>query len=122
MGSWSRGEYSKELLTFDPKEAIDRTIICEDGIPRRVVEIVGSMKYPWKFVINEEDPDSNSGYFVSNLSLVAQLLGKPIPTKEQDDAFAKVMRVKFGIQEDGSFDKPPTGIVLRRNTILKGVD
>jgi hypothetical protein len=113
LGKWSNNEFSEELLSLDPKEAIGKTIICEDGIPRRVVEITGSMKYPWKFVINEQDPDSSAGHFVSNLSLSAQILGKPMPTKAQEDAFTRAVRVRFGIQEDGSFDKPPRLITKR---------
>lgn len=77
-------------LKLTCKEAIGKTIICEDGVPRRVVEIVPSHRYPYMCVINEQDPDSQLGYFVHNLSLSCQLLGQPLPTKEQKDHFAKM--------------------------------
>ena len=107
---WAQGDFSEELLTsykWAQNEAIGRTIICEDGVPRRVVEIVKSMRWPWKMVVNEKDPESNAGHFVTVLSLCAQLLGKPLPSKDSEIAFQKMMRVKFKIGEDGSFDKPP---------------
>lgn len=100
--------FSTELLE-DVKitDAIGKNIICEDGIERRCVEIVGSMKWPWKVIINEHDPDSKMGHFVNMLSLCAQILGKPIPDKDAQKAFEKIMRVSFGIQEDGTFNEPP---------------
>lgn len=107
---WAQGDFSEELLTsykWAQKEAVGKNIICEDGIPRRVVEIVKSMKWPWKMIINEQDPESNAGYFVSVLSLCSQLLGQPPPDRAVEDAFQKMMRVKFNIGEDGSFERPP---------------
>lgn len=104
---WGKGVFSNELANIDLKEAIGKTILCEDGLWRRCVTLTHSMKWPWKMIINEEDPDSNLGHFVSTLSLCAQILNKPLPDKDAIDAFEKVMRVKFNINADGSFDQPP---------------
>lgn len=107
---WGKGIFSDELSGANRikiTDAIGRTIICEDGIPRRVVEIVPSNRWPWKNIINEKDPDSNAGYFVSTLSLTAQILGEPLPSREAEEAFKRMMQVKFKIGEDGKFDRPP---------------
>lgn len=77
------------------KEALGRTLIDMDGIPHTVQTIVGSAKYPWRCIINEEDPASKSGYWITNLSLMCQMLGKPLPTKEQEIAFERVARIRM---------------------------
>lgn len=106
--SWSTGGFSKELLQDVKIElAIGKVIECDDGISRMVHDIVPSYKYPWMVVVNEQDPASNAGYFVNLLSLCAQILGKPIPSRESMEAFTKVMRLSLNINEDGSFDRPP---------------
>lgn len=112
MSNWRKGIYSEELSGERAadnmmKEAIGRTIICDDGIPRRVVEIAQSMKWPWKVIINEQDPESKSGYFCNTLSLSAQLIGAPLPDADHLKAFENHCKVNFGIKDDGSFDKPP---------------
>lgn len=122
---WAQGDFSEELLTsykWAQKEAIGRTIICEDGVPRRVVEIVKSLRWPWKMIINERDPESNAGYFVTTLSLCAQLLKAPMPSREQEEAFQRMLRVKFNIGSDGSFDRPPprrSGLILPKRRGVK---
>lgn len=79
-------------LTTVCAEAIGKTIICEDGVPRRVVEIVPSHRYPHMCVINEQDPDSQLGYFVHNLSLSCQLLGQPLPSEDAKQAFNRMTK------------------------------
>lgn len=78
------------LANFSCQQAIDKTIICEDGVPRRVVEIVPSHAFPWMSIINENDPDSQSGWFVHNLDLAAQCLGEPRPDKDAKEAFIRM--------------------------------
>ncbi len=106
--SWKDGDFSNELLNDVKIElAIGKVIECEDGISRMVHEIVPSYKYPWKVVVNEQDPASNAGYFVNLLSLCAQLLGKPIPSKEAQEAFTKVVKVKYKVDDSGNFKEVP---------------
>lgn len=105
---WGKGVFSKELAGIKLEDALGMTIECEDGIPRRVVEIVSSVRWPWKAIINEQDENSNAGHFVNMLSLCAQILGKPVPSIEVQKAFERVMRVRFNIAEDGKFESPPT--------------
>lgn len=105
--------FSDELSGSDPnkkisiKDAIGKTIICDDGIPRRVVEIVFSNRWPWKAIINENDPESKMGHFVNKLSLTCQLLGKPLPTEAEIKAFEKTVRVRFKVSESGYYEAPP---------------
>lgn len=105
MGSnpqWGKGIFSKELAQFRLQDAIGHTIVCDDGIPRRVVEIVGSVKFPWKCIINEQDPDSKAGHFVCTLSLTDQILRHRVPPKFEIDAFERMMRIevsKFGFPD-----------------------
>src|SRR4051812_21458067 len=80
------------LATFKCEQAIGKTIICEDEIPRRVVEIIPSHAFPWLSIINENDPDSQSGWFVHNLELAAQCLGEPRPGKEAKEAFIRMCK------------------------------
>lgn len=101
MSSKNKISFSKELQQFKLKDAIGKTVTCEDGIPRRVVEICGSNRYPWKAIINEEDETSNGGHFISVYSLAAQVIMNYLPTKDQIEAFNKSVRVSFKIPENG---------------------
>lgn len=76
---------------FSYRDCVGRSVKCDDGAVRRVVQICGSNAFPWKAIINERDPDSKMGYFVSLLSLSCQMLGKPLPTKDQEAAFARMI-------------------------------
>lgn len=104
---WGRGIFSPELSQIKITDAIGKNIICEDGIERRCVEICYSNKWPWKAIINEQDSNSNLGHFVNLFSLSAQILEKPLPSKEAQEAFCKMAQVRFNIQDDGSFQRPP---------------
>lgn len=83
---------SDELSNIKCGDAVGKTVRCVDGKDRRVAEIVPSHPYPWLSVINENDPDSKSGYFVHNLSLACQLTGKPLPSREEMEAFERVVK------------------------------
>lgn len=83
---------SVELGAFSVQQAVGKTVRCVDGKDRRVVEIVPSHAKPWLSIINENDPDSKSGYFVHNLSLACQLLGKPLPSEDSMRAFERVTK------------------------------
>lgn len=78
------------LAKFSCQDAVGKTIICEDGVPRRVVEITTSYAFPWFSIINENDPDSQSGYFVHNLDLASQCLSEPRPDKDAKEAFIRM--------------------------------
>ena len=68
-----------ELIT----QGVGETIICDDGIARKVVEVTGSFAHPDKLIINEKDPDSNMGHHCHMLLYVRQMMGDPLPTKEE---------------------------------------
>lgn len=95
------GDHNKKINIQD---AVNLNIICEDGIQRRVVEIVFSKQFPWRAIINENDPESQSGYFVNLLSLMAQLINKPLPNKEQEEAFIRSARARYKITAEGFYD------------------
>ena len=117
--SWKDGDFSKELAEVDIQQAVGTTIVCLDGITRRVIEIVNSMRWPWMAIINEQDPESKMGHWVNLLSLSMQILGKGVPDKDAQEAFKRIMMITYKINEDGSFDKPPrkSGIILARSSI-----
>lgn len=111
-----RFNFSNELLQL-PKyyqdEIIGKTVRCADGKYRRVerksngkVDCVHSMRYPWYCIINEEDPGSNAGYFVSNLVITAVILKEPEPSLDAEEAFKRAVMVKFQVGEDGKRTGP----------------
>lgn len=98
---------------FSYRDVIGRNIICEDGTSHRVVEIVGSHRFPWKAIINETDPDAQLGYFVNLLSLSCQMLGKPIPSKDQQEAYARMIRaVSFQGQQKPRLRMNEKGLIV----------
>lgn len=82
---------SVELSKFSVQQAVGRTVTCLDGKRRRVVEIVPAHSKPWLSLINEGDSDSKGGHFVHNLTLACELMGKAPPTREQREAFERVI-------------------------------
>lgn len=74
----------------DIQEALGRNIICDDGIPRVVVNITMSLRHPDKCIINETDTDDESGHFVHTLSLVCQIMGKSLPDKDTQAAASRL--------------------------------
>ena len=113
--SWAKGHFSKELLedfrNEHLTEAIGKRLVCEDNISRVVHEICFSFRYPWKLIINERDPASQAGYFINILSFSSQMLGKGVPPQKAQEAFAKAIRIKFNVQQDGSIRVPKTKII-----------
>ena len=73
---------------FKLKDCIGRKLICDDGVPRLVNDIVYSHRFKDRAVINETDPDTLMGDFIHLLSLSCQMLGLPLPTEEQRVAFS----------------------------------
>lgn len=69
------------------QSAVGKTIVCYDQIPRRVVEITWAFSFPWFYIINEQDPDSQLGHYVTTYSLTRQVDGYPPASKELDDQF-----------------------------------
>lgn len=130
MGSkrvqWGKGIFSNELISLKLKDIEDqvvgKVVLCEDDKFRTVHEICPSMKYPWFYIINEKDPESEAGHFVSLLTITCLLTGEPPPTKDQREAFRVAARVKFGIEEDGSFDRIPQFTHRKSPIIIPGRD
>ncbi|NBW17367.1 MAG: hypothetical protein EBR82_56245 [Caulobacteraceae bacterium] len=117
FGNKNRLSFSPELQKLKISDAIGKTIVCEDNVPRRVVEIVYSYRWPWRVIINEKDPDSNNGHYCNMLSLSSQLLGKGVPDKEAQDAFSRTVRVRFNVGDEGvtrshPLEKKHSGLVL----------
>lgn len=84
---WDGGTINRTGLSLT--DALGKTIVCEDGKPRKVHQIVYARGYKDRAIINEGDPDSKMGYFVHLLSLSCQLHGDPLPNKEQKEAFTR---------------------------------
>lgn len=97
---------------FELSDVVGRTILCDDGVPRRVISIVHSFQHKDRFIINETDQDSKMGYFVHALSLSCQMLGKPLPTKEQKIAASRAWKSMLWDQQRYEPRMTPTGIVL----------
>lgn len=120
FGKKNRLSFSPELQKIRIQDAIGKSVVCEDGKARRVHEIVYSYRWPWRVIVNEKDPESDNGHYVNMLSLSSQLLGKGVPDKDAQDAFARSVRVRFNIEEDGitkrhPLDKKQSGIWLPGN-------
>lgn len=99
--------FSKELQSFKLKDAIGKSIVCEDGLQRRVVEITNSYRYPWRAIINEQDEDSRAGHFVNIFSLCSQIISNYVPTKDEQEAFARSVRMSFKVGEQGITNSHP---------------
>lgn len=91
---------SDALKGISINEAIGRKILCDDGISRVVENIVHSFRYRDRAIVNETDPECETGQFVHLLSLACQLIGKPLPTEEEKYHFSKVAN---------AFDVAPAG-------------
>lgn len=72
------------------QEAVGKNIICDDGTSHIVINVCPSLRFKDKCLINETDPDAESGRFVHYLSLVSQVMGKGVPSKEAMVAASKV--------------------------------
>lgn len=72
------------------RDFLGKTIICDDGIPRKVHQIALSFQFKGRAIINEGDPDSKSGYFVHILSMTRQFYGDPLPTRAEMEAADRV--------------------------------
>lgn len=120
FGAKNRLSFSDELQKIKITDAIGKTIVCEDGHARKVHEIVYSYRWPWRVIINEKDPESNNGYYVNMLSLSSQLLNKGVPSKDEQEAFSRVVRVRFNVGAEGiakshPMEKTNSGIWLPGN-------
>jgi hypothetical protein len=72
------------------EDCVGHTLICDDGVARLVYSIVHSVRFRHLAVINEDDPESKMGHHINLLSLSAQMLGSPMPTKEQLESFKRM--------------------------------
>lgn len=80
------------LQGFNLRDVIGRTIVCDDGVKRKVEQISHSFRYPTRVLINEVNEDETpGGSWVHALSLSCQMMGNPLPTPEQRAAFDRVM-------------------------------
>lgn len=100
------------LNKFPLSEAVGRTIICDDGIPRKVVNICFSYRYKHRAIVNETDPEAESGHWVHLLSLACQIEGKPLPTEEQKQAFTRMTRALDWEQQDSRFRVTKSGLMV----------
>jgi len=99
-------------------DAVGRTLICDDGIPRQVVDITFSLRYKDKCIINERDSETGTGYFIHTLSVVQQLQGKGVPSVEAMQAATKVWASMYYEEGDGPLSrlkmwrKTKSGVIL----------
>ncbi len=101
MIQWDGGQLVDK---FKLSDCVGRRLICDDGIPRLVVNIVFSNRYKDKAIINETDPDLQAGVFIHLLSLSCQMLGKPLPDREAREAFSRYVKALW-YEEDTSKKK-----------------
>lgn len=86
-------------------DALGRTLICEDGIPRLVTDITFSLRYKDKCIINEVESETGTGYFIHTLSVVSQLQGKGVPSVEAMQAASKVWASMYYEEGDGPLSR-----------------
>lgn len=108
------------LQTFPLSEVIGRTIICEDGVARRVEQISHSYRFADMVLINEVNEDETpGGSWVHALSLACQMCGKRLPTKAEKQAFSRTMNAfRFEPEEDQrmpGFFRLPSGLILSKH-------
>ena len=121
--SWKDGDFSEELLGVSLSEFLGKTVVCEDGVTRTIgkdpEDLVTSYRNPLMLIINERDPESKSGHFISVYSLCCQVISGFLPSREAIDAANKSIRNRYQINEDGTFDRPPkkSGLILTRSSI-----
>jgi hypothetical protein len=84
------GRHVEKDTRYD--DMIGRTLLCEDDVERRVVEITSSIGFPWLCVINENDPDSKLGHFVHLLTVVHKRDMHAPPSKEAREAFTRLAK------------------------------
>jgi hypothetical protein len=106
-----------QLSGFHLRDVIGRSIVCDDGITRRVEQISHSFRFADKVLINEMDEDDEKGgSWVHALSLSCQMCGKPVPTKDQKEAFSRTMGAfRFQPERDAhapQFIKLPSGLLI----------
>ena len=82
------------------RDFLGKTIICDDGIPRKVHQIGPSFRHKDRVVINEGDPDSKMGYFCHLLLLTRQFYGDPLPTKAEMEHASKAWNAMFYEETD----------------------
>lgn len=102
------------LQSFNLRDVVGKTIMCEDGVKRRVEQISYSHRYADKVLINEilED-ETPGGAWVHVLSLSCQMYGNPLPTVEQKRAFTRFARsLRWNQSKDQEGITLPSGIVL----------
>jgi len=94
--SWKNNEQKKRMkvISADLPEiysgALNKTLICDDGVARRVVDITPSYAHRDRVIINEGDPESKGGHFLHTLSFVCQMEGKPAPSREAMEAASRL--------------------------------
>lgn len=107
-----------KLQGFDLRDVLGKTILCEDGVRRKVESIAYSHRYPTRVLVNEIIEDETpGGAYVHALSLSCQMFKNPIPTQEQKDAFDRVMgamrwQPERTVDKNG-MTKLPSGILVK---------
>ena len=104
---------------FRPRDVIGKYIVAECGEKHLVEQISYSHKYADMMILNEHDESMPTNhYWVHVLSLARQMMGMPIPTKEEKEAASRVFHAVRWEPTDGDHDKggptlvTPSGLKL----------
>lgn len=98
--SQRRVELMGKPLPPEVQQAIGKTLVCFDQIPRKVEEITWPFSFPWFYIINENDPDSQLGHYITAYSLLCQVRGNKPPEKGLDELFIKHSRKVIGLDAE----------------------
>lgn len=94
MNLFQRKHIKKKGL--DVNDVIGQVVLCEDDVLRVVIEITEPvnpmMAKSGLFIINEHDPDSDSGHYVHALTISNKLLGLNPPSRESREAASRLWR------------------------------
>lgn len=104
---------------FQLRDVVGRSIICEDGVCRKVEQISYSQRFADKVLVNEINEDETpGGAWVHVLSLARQMHDQTPATMDQKKAFSRTMgAIRFEPERDAlmpGFIKLPSGILLSR--------
>lgn len=111
----AKRESDKRMETIDAplpellREGIGQTIICDDGVARKVVDLVGSFARPDSIIINESDPDSENGHFCHMLLFASQMMGQSLPTEEEKAAASRLWRKMTNAKAESTLDHLASG-------------
>lgn len=123
---WADGVFSKELLEMRLKvlneELKGKNIPCLDGVIRTIHSVHRADGYVTRLLINEGDPDCESGHFISVLTAQRIMTGEPLPSQFQIKHFERGVRADYPNLKDGVLvEEPPSPkkkIIVTRSGIV----